>query len=88
MVDFAVSAQLAAALLFAAADSGVLPRREVVAGSMAAVGLRAADSTAVAGFAVAAHPTEGAAGSCYSILLSHLNGWQPMLPAVFFFFWA
>jgi hypothetical protein len=80
MVDFAVSAQLAAALLFAAADSGVLPRREVVAGSMAAVGLREAGSTAVA------HPTEGAAGSCYSILLSHLNGWQPMLPAVFFFF--
>jgi hypothetical protein len=32
---------------------------------------------------VGASPTEGVADSRYSNLLSHLNGWQPMLPAVF-----
>ena len=42
-------------------------------------------SAAMADSMVVEDPTEGAAGSCYSILLSHLNGWQLMLPAVFLF---
>jgi hypothetical protein len=42
------------------------------------------DFVAVTGsMVVTEDPTEEAIGSRNSILLSHLNGWQPMLPAVF-----
>jgi hypothetical protein len=36
-----------------------------------------------AGSMVVADSMEGATGSCYGILLSQPNGWQPNLPAVF-----
>jgi len=33
-------------------------------------------------------PTAGATDSCYTVLLSHLNGWQPRLPAVLLCCWC
>jgi hypothetical protein len=47
--------------------------------------MEGASSTVGAASMVAAGPTEEAAGSCSSILLSHSNGWQPKLPAVSYF---
>jgi hypothetical protein len=56
-----------------------------VTGFMAVVASAAATaSTVAAGSTAEVGHTGEATGSCYSILLSHSNGWQPNLPAVFF----
>jgi hypothetical protein len=54
---------------------------EITLFTVAAGSIEGAASTREAG------PTGEATGSCYCILVSHLSGWQPMLPAVFFFPW-
>jgi hypothetical protein len=74
VVDSGLIMDSAAARLCAeAVDSAASPQHAVGAGSVVEVA-----STAVV------HPTAEAAGNCYKIFLSHLHGWQPMLPAVFF----
>jgi hypothetical protein len=56
----------------------------VVASAAATASTVAVGSTAAAFMAVADSTVGEATGSCYSILLSHSNGWQTNLPAVFF----
>jgi hypothetical protein len=74
VVDSGLIMDSAAARLCAeAVDSAVSPQRAVGAGSVAGVV-----------FTAVVHPTAEAAGNCYKIFLSHLSGWQPTLPAVFF----